>query len=176
MADKRGSCVEITGYKVPYRIWENGTVESYRGSAGWKPLATYFSYSDKKHQRKKLITQFIGCDGKKVTVHLAREVYRLFRGPIPPGMCVTHRNNSISDCAAWNLYLATRQEISRKKCSTSRRPVVQLSMTGEVIRYFPSIRAASKATHMSYAAVRRRLTNSVQNPFSCAAFTFQYEE
>lgn len=49
-------------------------------------------------------------DGKAVTLYVHRVVWIWFKGPIPDGMEVNHKNLNKSDCAPSNLELTTHQK------------------------------------------------------------------
>lgn len=86
--------------------------------------------------------------GKERT--LARIVWETFKGEIPEGMCITHKNKMISDCSIYNLALISRSELGKATGGRARkRNVVDLN-TG---RIFKTVNEASRYLNCSNTTV-----------------------
>ena len=102
----------IEGYKFPYRIGENGVVESCR-TGRWVPVAV----SAQGH--RSAVVRLQGME-KRVSVSVARLMANAFMGGIPKGYGVFHKNRAKLDNELENL------ELRPLKCCggvTSNKPV-----------------------------------------------------
>lgn len=79
-------------------------------------------------------------------VKIAHLVFTTFRGPIPEGKCIIHKNGLKSDNSIYNLVCADRQKVGEvygKKVFTSR-PIAKINSKGEYLEIYRSHREAAK--------------------------------
>lgn len=149
---------EITGYKYPYRISNQGEVQKWDGKV-WVPL----------------IPDTISA---RVQVRLKREngvqhkagVFRLldkyFNGGYADkhGLCVGPKNGVKTECTLENLAYKTQSEIGRKALSrTVRKPVIRYDRYGNATIY-PSVHEAATKNGLSKSSLDRRLYQGVLDP------------
>lgn len=109
---------------------------------------------------------------KSYLVH--RLVVMAFREDIPPDMVVNHIDNYKLNNQLNNLEVVTKSAntIHGIKLGTKlTKPVKQLSLTGEVIATFPSIKEASEATSVSYSGISKAARG---NQETAGKFRWQY--
>lgn len=88
-------------------------------------------------------------DGKQRTRYVHRLVYESFCGVIPPGYDVHHVDKNPANNSVFNLMLVPHgKHISRHNRGNGHRsvPVCLISPSGDIIKTFPSIVAASEYT------------------------------
>ena len=110
----------------------------------WKSRPPHIQSTHNRMKRSGAVdTVFTKIHGKDQIV--ARLVWEAFRGKIPPGMCIVHRNGLKTDNALRNLQLMSRGECCEKFSKFSRpRRVVRIDRNGEIIDAYPSARAAAR--------------------------------
>ena len=96
--------------------------------------------------------EIVRIDSKEEAVH--RIVYRTFRGPIPDGYCVYHKNGLVTKNDVYNLKLITKRELGKITGSSSKRkPVLKISREGNIVECYSSARAAARENNMSYQTI-----------------------
>ncbi|CAH6421696.1 HNH endonuclease [uncultured virus] len=98
----------------------------------------------------------IKLSGKSYLVH--RLVVMAFKGKIPDELVVNHIDEDKTNNRLDNLEIVTKSEntnYSIKPGNNLIKSVKQLSLTGEVIATFPSIKEASDSTGVSYSGISK---------------------
>lgn len=176
MDDIRVHYVDLVGYKYPYRLWDNGTVERYWARKGWKKLKPFLQRAGGKPGSGRLTVTLVMANGKNKKFHIALEVARNFIGPVPPGHKVLHKNGCKTDCAVSNLMYATQSTIGKIHGGYSRKPVVTVDRHGRILDVYPSVSIAAKKCHVSRNAIYNRIRGRIKNPFDLTGYSFMFEE
>lgn len=94
------------------------------------------------------------------------------------GLVLWHKNGMLSDNFAGNLEWISRRELGKKTAllAGKRRPVAKIAISGEVIEFYASARAAARKNHMSYQTVLDRCNGKVKKPFALDGHTYAFEE
>ena len=155
----------IEGYKFPYRIGENGVVESCR-TGRWVPLAV--TVGGHRSARVRLW----GLDGKRKFVSVAKLMADAFMGGVPEGYGVFHKNRAKLDNELENLELRPL-----KSCGgvTSNKPVLKIDRRGNVVEIYRSAKEAAKKNHMCFSAMYDRCQGKIKNPFRLDGYDYRYE-
>ena len=119
-----------------------------------------------KHGSKKIIKPLMhkGCLVIRLTFGEKRKEYLVhkltaaaFLKPAPEGYVLYHINGDRSDPAAGNLAYIKKSELGKRTGAESgRRAVVKKSLTGEILAYYSSARAAGRANNYCYQSIMDR--------------------
>ena len=148
---------DVPGYEG-YQVSNLGRVKSLNyhrtGKEGFlKPIMDCHGYS-----RVKLYS-------KGLFVH--RLVWITFNGPIPDGMVINHKDECPSNNCLDNLMVCTQKENNnwgthneRVGKSNTNNPktskwIIKLSMDGEILHFYPSMKEAERDTGMCCANIRK---------------------
>lgn len=165
----------IPGYGGKYEASFNGEIRRIYKTKPPRILSQY----EKRNQRgsRKLWVKLTkdGESGKEVNV--AQIVFLSWKGPIPNGMIVYHKNNLFSDNIATNLELMTRKELGEKTGSKSRKQsVLKIDESGEVVDAYCSAREAGRQNYMSYQAIIDRCNGLVKKRPAPDGFDYAWED
>ena len=122
-------------------IREDGTVWRVRGSTKYQIAATL-------PPSTKYLTVKVMRDGKQVTTTLQRLVFLHFRGPIPPGLTINHKNGITTDNRPENLELAT--------CAEQTRHAISVLQKHRTLNQHGKKNAMAKLTGAAVREIRRR--------------------
>lgn len=155
----------IEGYKVPYRIGENGVVESCR-TGRWVPVAA------QAQGHRSAVVRLQGME-KRVTIPVTRLMANAFMGGVPKGYGVFHKNRAKLDNELENLELRPL-----KSCGgvTSNKPVLKIDRQGNVVEIYRSAKEAATKNHMSNSAMYERCEGRIKNPFRLDGYRYRYED
>ena len=121
-------------------------------------LNPYRRYRNKQLKRSKYAA--IKIHNKEVIV--ARTIWELFRGPIPDGLSVHHKDNTWSNNDLTNLELITPKQLGHKTGGrTKRRKLVYCADNGKT---YIGIRAAAKDLYVSHETIRAICNGERKNP------------
>ena len=149
---------EITGYKYPYRISDQGEVQKWDGKA-WVALIPD-TISVRVHVRLKRE------NGVQHRVGVFRLLDKYFNGGYADkhGLCVGPKNGVKTECTLENLAYKTQSEIGRKALSrTARKSVIRYDRYGNATIY-PSVHEAATKNGLSNSSLDRRLYQGVLDP------------
>lgn len=155
----------IEGYKVPYRIGENGVVESCR-TGRWVPIAAH------AQGHRSAVVRLQGME-KRVTIPVTRLMANAFMGGVPEGCGVFHKNRAKLDNELENLEFRPL-----KSCGgvTSKKPVLKIDRHGNIVEIYRSAKEAAKKNHMSASAMYERCQGKIKNPFRLDGYRYRYED
>lgn len=159
----------IEGYYYPYRINEDGVVQSC-GSGTWRTIKPYMT------QRRVYSVQLKCADGKYRCVALTRLMADAFMGGYHDGFSVVHKDRCATNPALSNLQFIKRGTEAQWRYYIKRKPVVKLDRNGEVVAFYRSAGEAAKANYISENSVRQRCLNNIKKPFSLDGYNYQYEK
>lgn len=154
----------IEGYKFPYRIGENGVVESYR-TGEWVPVAVTAI------GRRTAVVRLQGLE-KRVSVSVARLMANAFMGGVPKGYGVFHKNRAKLDNELENLELRPLKSCGRDTCS---KAVFKIDRKGNVVEIYRSAIEAAKKNHMCVSAMYERCQGKIKDPFRLDGYDYRYE-
>lgn len=110
--------------------------------------------------KTKIISQYKKHNGSYVfkivkdEVRASKVIWNAFKGEIPNGMYLVHKNGIKSDNCINNLELVTKKELGTRYGGNSRRkPVLKLNENGEIVECYKSVREAGKKNYMSYQTI-----------------------
>ena len=122
------------------------------------------SFSKYRNEYTYALAFVIGINKKSKNYRVSRVVYETFIGPIPKGMIVLHKGDSL-DNSVENLYLASKTELARIKQDKNQniinakgglfaeKVVSQYDLEGNYIATFNSIKQACNATGINASGI-----------------------
>lgn len=155
----------IEGYKHPYRISDEGVVESF-GRGKWKALTPSLN----GHRRATV--SLLRMDGKKESAGVSRLMAAAFMGEVPKGYAVIHKNGAKLDNSLRNLEIVPQSKTSP---GGPRKTVLKVDRWGVVVGVYRSSIEAAKKNYISVGAVRNRCHKRVADPYRLDGYNYLYE-
>lgn len=149
---------EITGYKYPYRISDQGEVQKWNGNVWCTLIPDTISARVQVRLKRE--------NGVQHRVGVFRLLDKYFNGGYADkhGLCVGPKNGVKTECTLENLAYKTQSEIGRKALSrTVRKPVIRYDRYGNATIY-PSVHEAATKNGLSKSSLDRRLYQGVLDP------------
>ena len=170
---------DIPGFGGVYQISRQGEVRTWR-KPGKRNL---------RLDKPRLMTpQFLRKDdgvhyyvqlrdenGGRHKLRIRKLMVDIYMGGLPEGMCSYPKNGDPRDCCIHNIGFAPRREVSKKFRPGNCRPVAKIDSDGNVLEFYPSVKAAGRANFMSETAVRMRCRRKIEKPFESTGFSFKYD-
>lgn len=167
----------INGYFHPYRINEEAEVEWLNPKTDeWVRIKPFMVRGKRDISYGHLCVRMKTESGRFKNVHLKTLVIDAFFGGKKDGVVYGFKNGSITDCAIYNLYPTTQEEVSGRAGGHLRRSIEKIDRQGNVLDLYSSITEASKKNFMSRKSVTIRCQNKVKDPFELTGFSFRYED
>lgn len=144
---------DIPGYEGMYQASIEGNVRRLWKKAEPAVLATFIKRPPHGSAYNKI--RLTGTDHRRREYKVAHIVYQTFKGNVPDGLVIMHRNGDVLDDSANNLVAVPRTECGRV-CggkSSTRKPVARLNTKREIVDIYPSVRKAAKAVGLSYQSI-----------------------
>ena len=162
----------IEGYRYPYRINEEGTVQRRLPNGEWKTLkhVIHRSHSGTSYA---VISMAVWPHGHRA-VTLAALMEGRFLPVRKPGERYWHKSGSALDWSAKNIEVVTQAEFARRQRGPGRVPVVKVDRAGNVVEFYRSVQEAAKRNYMDSASVTNRCRGRIKDPFAAMGCTFQY--
>lgn len=160
--------VMIHGYARPYRINEDGVIQSKSLGGNWHDLKTHVEKSSLK-------VKLYRKDGTRHSLAVKSLMRDTFLGGPRDGYCLTNANGMISDCSVYNLKWVKRNELRKLHGHKSRKPVVKIDRYGKVLEHYRSVKEAAKKNYLCIASVSRRCNRIIKDPFRYLDFDFRFE-
>lgn len=161
----------IKGFDKVYEVSDYGHVRRILGDGRRRPVKIIFRETGGKYSAR--VWLYNGPKNVR-NVMIARLVWENFVGQIPEGMVVTHKNGLRMDNDLRNLELVTVSEHFKKFAGKySRKPVIKLDRSGNVVKVYPSCTAAAEAEGYSRQNIYRRVAGLAKDSWD---FDFAYEE
>ncbi len=165
-------------------IWKDapGHGGKYQVSVDGRVRRTYKTREPKELSRftrkgKPTLWVKITLEGKSRDVKAARLVWLTFRGPIPEGLAVHHKNGDLQDDHVNNLALIDRKTLGRMTGAKSRRkPVAKKTTGGRVVEFYASAREAARRNFMSYQTVIDLCNGKVKRGKAPDGFVYQWDD
>lgn len=133
-------------------------------------LNPYTMYRNNNKDNPKAL--WVKIHGKPV--HLARTIWEVFRGSIPEGYVVHHKDNTVTNNDLKNLELVTPQELGKKSGGrTSRRRLIYCYDNQKIYR---GTRAAEKDLHVSRQVISDICNKKRKRPPIVRVAWFELEE
>lgn len=166
---------DIPGYEGKYQVSADGQVRRLYNIAKPRNLSLV-KKGQACHTAPYLVVNLC-IDGVRKCHKVAHLVYKTFKGPIPEGKCILHKNGDYRDNSVNNLVALTKQEVGRLTAghTEKRRPVAQLDRYGNLLQVFPSTRAASRATGISYTSIAD-YCNGLHGPMARDGYFYKWDE
>lgn len=161
--------VDIPGYRWPYRINDEGTVEKQLPNGTWVKLNPYLA------GRSRVCVKMRTAENKQVDMPVVWLMADAFMKGRIPGMCIVHKNGSKFDCSLRNLQYMTYVQCGKLSGSNRRRPVLKLDKSGEVVAIYKSVTEAANKNYLSRTAVWHRCAGKVKNPYDLDGYDYKYE-
>ncbi len=174
----------IPGYDGKYEASTEGDVCRMLKSGKRKMLTSYLKKSKKKGSDY-YIVKLTDSEGKSKEMKTAKVVFETFRGKVPEGYCIYHKDGDPKENRLNNLAALTNSELAKRTGHMSKhKPVTKYEAFTNVtdIKYkrgvcsikikasgiilpvdtYRSARVAAKENNMSYQTVIDRCNNKVQ--------------
>lgn len=150
----------IPGYDGKYEVSFFGQVRKQTKSQPRMLTA----YEKKNRKGSRYLVVKLTKDGKGKEVKLSKLVYETFKGPVPDGCSITHKDESFSNNEANNLIILTKEELGRRTGYRAKhKPVLKCTADLIPIEVYRSAREAAKANYMSYQTVIDRCNGKVKS-------------
>lgn len=169
---------EVRGYEGLYEVSFEGLVRRL-----WKrrepTTLTPYKRKPRRNGRRSAreYVKLSDGNGEGREVAIIKIVGEAWLGPLPPGMVYYHKNGDTSDHHVNNIGKITPKELGRKTgASATRRPVRKIDRSGDVVKFYPSARAAARDNYVSYQTVMDRCNGKVKNPFALDGYSYQWDK
>lgn len=160
----------INGYEGQYEVSDKGRIKSLKHNNTWNGKL-------RKLQKNKDGYYLIGLyknSNKSFLVH--RLVWKAFKGEIPKGMQIDHKDGNKLNNSLTNLRLCTDKEnknnpntkkraakaVAERSRKQFSRPVIQLTKEGEPIETFNSAMDASRHTGINQGSISNCCNNKTK--------------
>lgn len=165
-------------------IWKDipGFGGKYQASVDGRIRRTYKSRELKELSRftrkgKQTLWVKITLEGKSRERKTAHLVWLTFRGPIPEGLAVYHKNGDLQDDNANNLALIDRKSLGRMTgAKARRRPVAKRVPGGEIVEVYGGAREAARRNFMSYQTVIDLCAGKVKRGKAPDGFVYEWDD
>jgi len=138
---------DVEGFDGRYQVSNMGRV--------WIVNTCQFRKTRRAYGKSVIVTLYKGSVPYNVT--LAKLVAKHFIPKYQDGNIVLHLNNNSDDCRACNLELSTRERRMSNLQSVSaqnrKKPVLQYSLSGELLAEYPSVKSAATAIGRSEISI-----------------------
>lgn len=165
---------EIKGYYYRYRVSDMGRVQRLYKD-GWRDMNPTRCKTGKKKQRGSIYVRFTVVPKKYEVNYVAHLVAKYFLGPKPKGTVIAHKDSTVTNCEASNLYYTTREQLGQRYGGCGRKAVEKIDEHGNVLELYGSVSEASRKTHVCRRAVIMHCSGKLKEPFRLLPFTFRYE-
>ena len=141
-------------------LWRDSCEEGYmiseKGNVYSKKTDTYMSIFPKRGHAT------VKVNGKDR--RLSRFMWESFKGKIPEGYSIIHRNLNKMDCDIYNLICVDKKTAGKLTAHLSRRKRVGLFKDGKCIKVFKSERAAALEFGIGRQSLNDYLNGRIKNP------------
>lgn len=173
-ADKEEIYRDIPGYEGKYQASFKGNIRRVYKKSGKTKIKAQFTKSSHKKVRFVKLTD---PSGKSRDVQAAHAVYEAFRGKLPKGAIIYHKNGLQSDNCLANLERVSREYLGTiAEASANRKQVVKIDPDGNIVDAYRSARAAARANYMSYQTVIDRCNGTRKSLLAPDGFIYRWEE
>lgn len=166
----------IPGYGGKYEasIW--GEVRRIYGKAPPREMTAY----EKQHQKgsRKLVVKLTRDGEPSREASLAQVIYTTFKGRIPAGWVIVHKNGIFRDNMINNLELITKKEVGIRygKMANDRQCVAKINADGEIVEVYNSAREAGRKNFMSYQTILDRCNGKVKRGPAPDGYEYIWED
>lgn len=157
----------IEGYKWPYRIDEDATVQKWFNGR-WQTLTPYLNST---RARVKMRTS----DDRQVGIPVVWLMADAFMGGRRAGYDIIHKNGAKLDCRLCNLKFSPRKATVQLSAGNKRKAVVKITPDGNPIEIYKSCTEAAQRNYISKSAVSARCRGEIKNPFHLTGYSFRFE-
>ena len=159
-----------------------------KGYAEWKPIpgfdgkyeASFFgkirriyqksepkimsAYEKKNRKGSRYLVVKLTKDGKSKEVKLSKVIYETFKGPVPEGYSIIHKDDSYTNNEANNLIVLTKEELGKRTGYRSKhKPVLKCTADLIPVESYRSAREAARENYMSYQTIIDRCNGKVKS-------------
>lgn len=166
---------QIDGYRYAYRISEDGEVQRKMPDGKWIALTPWLSRGGGSGAGKYLFVKMAVNPAGHKRVPVVRLMEGRFIRPRRPGEVVSYRDGLAQNCARWNLYHTTHEELNKRLGGGLRRSVEKIDQAGNVLELYRSVDEAARANYLSRGCINRRCLGRVKEPFALTGYSFRYE-
>lgn len=171
--DKEEIFRDIPGYNGKYQASFGGTIRRVYKSGKTRNLSQYLKSSHKQVRFVKLTDP----SGRSKDIIAAHVVYEAFKGKLPKGAIIYHKNGLQGDNCLANLERVSREYLGTiAEASANRKQVVKIDPDGNIVDAYRSARAAARANYMSYQTVIDRCNGTRKSLLAPDGFIYRWEE
>lgn len=162
---------ELSGYRYPYRISEEGEVQCKR-TGEWLPVHVVAMQTDGKW-RKPAVQMAVYPKGHKLI-----SISKLMEGVWLPvrkkGQVYVRKNSSTLECSVYNTRLGNYSDMGKKGGGSNRKTVFKVDKYGNVLEVYRSCTEAAKKNFMDKKSVSDRCLGKIKSAME-DGFSFRYE-
>ncbi|WP_034467537.1 NUMOD4 domain-containing protein [Butyrivibrio proteoclasticus] len=164
----------IPGYDGKYEASYFGQVRRIYKNAKPKLLTAY----EKKNRKgsRYLVVKLTNDSGSK-EIKLATTIYLTFRGNVPDGGCITHKDGDFANNECNNLIILTKEELGRRTGYMSKhKPVLKCTPDLVPIDCYRSAREAARCNYMSYQTVIDRCNGKCKSLCAPDGYVYMWDD
>lgn len=168
---------DIPGYDGRYQASTEGGIRRYWPVSGKYTLLQPYVRQRRKQTNSNAWRVHISLpDGRRVERTVLELVALTFYGFIP-GKRPIHKNGMQADNSVSNIVFMADRELGKTfGPQSSRRPVVKIDESGEIIACYSSAREAGRANYITGQAVTDRCNRRVKKEFALDGFSYRWDD
>lgn len=162
----------IEGYRYPYRINEEGTVQRKLPTGEWKTME-HTVHRNQAGRGYAAVNLAVFPQGHRA-VTLAALMEGRFLPVRKPGERYWHKSGSALDWSAKSIEVVSQAEFARRQGGPGRKIVAKVDRNGDMVEIYRSIQAAARSNFMDAKSVTNRCLGRIKDPFAATGYTFRY--
>ena len=168
---------DIPGFDGRYQASTEGNIRRYWPVSGKYTLLKPYTRQRRRQTNSNALRVHISyADGKRVERTVLELVAETFYGRVP-GKRPIHKNGMQADNSASNIIFMTDRELGTTfGAQSSRRPVVKIDASGEIIACYSSAREAGRENYISGQAVTDRCNGVVKKEFALDGYSYRWDD
>ncbi len=157
----------VPGYDGRYEVSYTGQVRQICGKKS-EAVEVY----EKRSGRSRYLVVRLGEE----EVALENLVYMTYRGPVPEGCSIAHKDERFDNNDLDNLVVLSGDKERSHRLGRRGKAVLKLTPEGELVRRYESVTEAAADTCISYCSVISRCNGSVKTPVAQDGYMYMWEE
>ena len=168
---------DVQGFAGLYQVSNLGQIRRVWPKSGKTTiLKPYIHRNGRSANNRSMRIHLTGLDGRRIERSMLTLVAETFLG-VPEGKYPVHKNGQCADNRAKNIVFMTPQESGRKfGVSSQRKPVVKITLAGEIVDCYSSAVEAAKENYLSYEAVTDRCNGRIKKEYAIDGCTYRWDK
>lgn len=168
---------DIPGYGGTYQASTEGRIRKIWPVSGKATILKPYVRNRRTRANSNAMRVHIqGPDGRRIERTVISLVAETFFGSFP-GKRAVHKSGAAADNSVSNIALMDCEQIGRTYgAQSSRRPVVKIDKTGEIIACYSSARSAARENYVSYTSVIDRCNGKIKKEFALDGYSYRWDD